>query len=333
MIPSLLFFLLGLLPATTLPATAAPPDDGRDGRQWADAQFSLIWQQGTEADDVVLYRPLIFEVGPDGDLYVLDAGDQSVSQFSPSGERVQVFGKGQGQGPAEFVNPMDLAVDATGKLWVVDAVASRISVFAQDGTLDSTIPLAGQYLRLGIHPDRTWFALMRATPSARGFFEVRTRDDRSPTPAFGPLVEDPIENSMGIDGYMEASDELIVFAPLRGGRLHAFTWEGEPAYAVDAVEPKPYPKVLRTASGGSYPDPNAPYHALDISLRPASNEIQVTAVVNEGDRAKRALDVYALDTGAYRYSLPLPDDAQGAFATDTHLYVLGDVTLKAFSRN
>jgi len=69
-------------------------------------------------------------VGPEGDIYVLDAGYGHVQRFDSSGVYKQTIG-GEGEGPGEFSNPTAVNVDDFGCLWV--ASRDRVGLFDQRG--------------------------------------------------------------------------------------------------------------------------------------------------------------------------------------------------------
>lgn len=75
------------------------------------------------------------ELGPDGNVYVLDQQAAEVRVFELRGEHVRTLG-GTGRGPGEFQRPYSLAFDARGRLWVADG--QRYTVFAADGDVRDT---------------------------------------------------------------------------------------------------------------------------------------------------------------------------------------------------
>ncbi len=69
----------------------------------------------------------------DGRTFVLDALNQEVGVFSPTGERTAVLGR-TGPGPGEFMGPVALAVDdVAGGLYVLDERKQGIDVFDGSG--------------------------------------------------------------------------------------------------------------------------------------------------------------------------------------------------------
>jgi hypothetical protein len=74
-------------------------------------------------------RPFKIEIGPYGELLVADSGNSRIIRFWESGEH-EVLGR-RGEGPGEFVSPVDLCVDIDRKLlWVTDSRLGRVLLFA-----------------------------------------------------------------------------------------------------------------------------------------------------------------------------------------------------------
>jgi len=73
-------------------------------------------------------------VGPDGTLYVLDAGNFRVQAFSPDGRFLYSWG-GVGAGFGQFARPRGIAVDDDGKVYVTDAKFGNFQIFNPKGEL------------------------------------------------------------------------------------------------------------------------------------------------------------------------------------------------------
>jgi YD repeat-containing protein len=67
-----------------------------------------------------------------GNLWVLDAANNRVQKFAPSGEFLAQFG-GPGTGDGQFNNPSALAIDAAGNLWIADQGNHRVQKFNASG--------------------------------------------------------------------------------------------------------------------------------------------------------------------------------------------------------
>ena len=71
--------------------------------------------------------------GPAGEIYVSDGyGNARVVKYDADGQYVLQWGS-RGTGPGEFGLPHNLAVDATGRVYVTDRDNQRVQVFSADG--------------------------------------------------------------------------------------------------------------------------------------------------------------------------------------------------------
>jgi tripartite motif-containing protein 71 len=91
-----------------------------------------IGSGGTPA--AALVRPVAVAVGPSGDVYIADAGDDRIVKLSPDGGRLAGWG-GPGAAPGRFSEPAGIAVDSAGDVFVSDRRNERVQKFSADGRL------------------------------------------------------------------------------------------------------------------------------------------------------------------------------------------------------
>jgi streptogramin lyase len=91
-------------------------------------------------------------VGPDGNVYVVEAGStrSRVSVWTPTGRFVRSFGD-HGSGPGQLDDPKQVAVDGAGFVYVADAGNSRVERFTPDGQFAASI---GQGFSISAQPDQ-----------------------------------------------------------------------------------------------------------------------------------------------------------------------------------
>jgi hypothetical protein len=120
-----------------LGAVAANPADAQSGAGSPPPRLSTVLSIGADAGSgsVEFNDVMGIAVHPNGDFYVLDAGNRTVHRFSRDGRQLGRFGR-EGSGPGEFLFPVAVTVDSVVR--VLDARHARASVFALDGTHKQT---------------------------------------------------------------------------------------------------------------------------------------------------------------------------------------------------
>jgi len=133
----------------------------------ATGKFLTKWGRGfdTKGDPAVsqanpngLYGPrgLAYDKTK-GELYVADTGNRRVLVFDKSGNFLRQFGSA-GSGPAQFNEPVSVAVSPQGKVYVTDSRNKRVQIFDRDGNYQSEIavpnwvdqPLSEPYVALDL---------------------------------------------------------------------------------------------------------------------------------------------------------------------------------------
>lgn len=87
----------------------------------------LTYGDGDRGD--VLYRPGGVLLVEDSLVFIKDYGDLSVRVWDVQGNELGRVGDGAGDGPGEFYNPIDLSVDDSGNVYILDSASNRISKF------------------------------------------------------------------------------------------------------------------------------------------------------------------------------------------------------------
>lgn len=108
------------------------------------------------ARDSKFFGPRGIAIGPDGNVYVTDTGNKRVSIFDPTGKFIRQISSGMSPSkvspnypfsqPGEMNEPIGIAVDGSGNVYVADSKNKRIQKFDPAGNFAAQWPI----------PDNSW---------------------------------------------------------------------------------------------------------------------------------------------------------------------------------
>lgn len=101
---------------------------------------TVIFPPDTQIVSAALFEPSAIECGPDGNVYILDRGNNRVMVYRPNGTLVKEIGVGT-LGTDGLRQPQDLAIADDGRLFIADSDNSRIAIIGHDGKLVGQIPV------------------------------------------------------------------------------------------------------------------------------------------------------------------------------------------------
>jgi len=279
--------------------------------------------------ETFLHDPDYVRPGPDGSVYVFDRGASQVVRFDPqTGQILQRYGSGPGKGPGEFMMVSDIEVDAQGRVFVCDPENGRISLFAAHGPLLATMKprrlpykvalLADQLLAVQpIDPyDDALFALYRLEEQQDQYRLVYLR-------RFGEFLERQAAFGLVLSGELTGVDSFLVYTPDRIGWMAAFRPEGSLKYFRETIIPVPIPKLVQRGSARMV-DRRAPYATYALSADTRHLYLYAGA---HSDRTFYQIDVYDVQTGTYRFTLPFPEWAGQLYVQDSLIYAVQDTVV------
>jgi len=114
-----------------------PPAWGADARPFLEVE--VLGAPGTVPTFSI---PTALALGRDGRRYIVDEGECRVVMVSPAGESTGSFGR-RGEGPGEFLDPIDIEALPDGRLIVSDYGALRLTLFTPDGSFERSLPFDG----------------------------------------------------------------------------------------------------------------------------------------------------------------------------------------------
>ncbi len=107
------------------------------------------------ADPAQFYEKFLttqVDADADGNIYVLDMGNNRVQVFSPTGAYLRTVGQ-EGGGPGEFKLPNKLSVNADGMVAVFDMGQQRLSIFDATGKLARDQVMSGMVEGIALQKD------------------------------------------------------------------------------------------------------------------------------------------------------------------------------------
>lgn len=97
-------------------------------------QLNELWRRGGEDDEEVLFGIISdVAIGPDGNIYLLDAQLSDIKVLSPEGELLRTIGR-EGEGPGEFRGAQQLVFLPDGTIGVAQIFPGKLIGLATDGS-------------------------------------------------------------------------------------------------------------------------------------------------------------------------------------------------------
>lgn len=320
--------VLALEPNAAQPASGEAPQQRQ--RRWINVELDELFStKGTDR----LFAPVKVRFF-DSELYVLDLGDRSGKKFDLLGNQLATYGTGTGQGPGELLNPTDIAVTPTGRIFILDPAQARISIFENDGRYSASFTVDHTALTLTTFGDTGI-----ATVALIGEDLIRLYDtDGMPTSSFGRVHNEQEQMGVARQGVIEwQGDGRLLFAPLYAGRLYKFDVEGRNHHAVNTVITLPWPDVVYDQNGAMSIRPEHRERTATLDLTIAGDTIYAlpsrTIYGEDKSVAGRIVDTYEVSTGRYVYSFVVPDSSATSLAVDgDHVAVASGEAVIAWRR-
>lgn len=278
-------------------------------RRFLDAEWTPVFAIRSGVNDTVFQY--LSDVGMGRDqVYALDLYANRVIAFDTLGHPLWSTGR-QGDGPGEFRGPQTLELAPDGRIWVFDPDAGRLTVLSPNGEPLETILLTGLpatpsditvlapdsiLVAVGRQPEPFWIL--------DGSGHVRTR---LPHPMGLFKETDPFARQMWI-----ASDPASPawaagfimtngFVTFRGSEPAAWGWYPEPIQPPEVVRSRTSEgeRTVSTTRLATAPT----IGALDLVV---TDSTVLVLFSGRSERRFRIIDVYNLDDGAYRGTIPLP---------------------------
>jgi len=200
-------------------------------------------------------------------------------------------------------------------------------VFDTDGSLIRTIRTQSRPYRLLLYGAENMIIMPE---SGEYLFEIyKTSGER--TDAFGRIIENQQANVLALDGWITKSNtDTFIYIPFYAGLILSYTTEKQLRFYVQMIDPKPMPKIIKSATGRTHVDRKASYAALSIST--AGNELFILGEDDSKRDKFMLIDVYNNETGFYLYSIPVPEPCNQVFVTKDYVYTLSMTDLSKWQK-
>ncbi len=218
-------------------------------------EFVRAWG-GLEPEDEsqLFHEPSDIEIGKDGLIYILDAGNSRIQVFDNSGTFIRTIGR-EGKGPAEFTYPVDMAIDYQNNL-VISESMNRIQILDHEGIYKTGFKITETYpANMDITRENNILLYNGGRSKIDSLFLMydyegtNTRNVGKPEDGQSPRLRDLINlNNFCLDN----ADNLCVAYILRP-LLEKYSKAGERIWQASYELPfkTPDPKIKSTARGTS----------------------------------------------------------------------------------
>jgi hypothetical protein len=103
---------------------------------------------GNDSDEnYMFYRPGGIAADSQGNIYIVDGGNNRIQKFRSDGQYLQTIGR-KGQGPGEFESPYDIWLDSEENIYVSEGM--KIQIFNKDGEFTKSVKLVNFLTEFGI---------------------------------------------------------------------------------------------------------------------------------------------------------------------------------------
>lgn len=222
--------------------------------------------------------------------YAYDYYDHRIKAFDTTGALRWTFG-GEGSGPHEFSNPMDLDVADDGSVWIWDARNQRIAAISSGGVPKVAIPVSG-------------IRGKDMTPYGSGAILTLVEEERFAivVDSLGNVVQQipfPLERLEGISPFVRQT--ISSTAPDGSSWAVAFPL-GSHLVLFDGTSLR---CTVRLIEAGDFPVPNQEGPVWAAAIASTDSSVYVLAKGLSRD-ALRMVDEYSSESCRYRRTMRLP---------------------------
>ena len=288
-------------------------------REWREVEVDTVATLGV-ADESLLYQPIGIHGRKEGGSYITDYGDYMIKKFNAVGQLVGTYGKGQGEGPGEFGNPMPVSIDEAGNVVVPDAYRRSVIRFGPAGDLLETSKLDFQPFRMVLTDDGRFYFMLSGFGEEAPMFGITNALDK-PLKTFGTSSL----QRLVLGGELTTTDNDLIYSPLYFGFIARFSDSGGVVYArttMDQVDPPVLEAIeIMGVTGTRFKSRVAAKSFLAYS----NGSLYMDSRPLSAERAEATvIDVYDADDGFYDYSFEVPGSWRAMDIEGNYFFALSD---------
>lgn len=289
-------------------------------RNWIEVSLELL------STNTEFWDSSFLKAGKGDFFYVSDGIDLLIKKIDLAGNVVQIFGKGKGRGPGEFITLNSLYIDENDRIWVGDPSNGRITIFNQDGSWDI---IHNEDIPMRVLPlNNDLYVVEPRFDSQLRFKDLAGQTIRYTKPLL--VDEGPLWAYIFFSEFARDGDNGIIRSFHYTNEFVRYTEEGEIVYFRQPINPPDLSK-LKILPPKRYEENqqvwfNELAHTSYLQVqqtrqvRISNNKIHllISHVQNE-ERFSNFVDVYDWLTGDYLYSYKLPKSVTTFDITENYI--------------
>ena len=289
-----------------------PKSQERQKRVWVSVQWSRIGML-SPTDGVMQPSPVAFFV--QDELMVLDARDLSLKHINELLKITFTY-----KLPSEALlkanyPPTDVTSDGN-SIWICNPNGHVVRINVQSGRY-TVLPVKAY--KLGVTDGH--LVVMQPAGSEK-MFKVIGQDGNTSV-EFGTFYMNQTHTGIALDGRLavDVHGENIYYAPNYNGFMASYDIHGRQRFLMHTIDKEPPPFITSTVTGFQATAQNTKSRIMYLTCY--ENDIWALVSVRK-DRGiwENVLDVYNGESGAYRYSLHMPEPALAIAAKGNTIYAM-----------
>ncbi|MGM0587426.1 MAG: 6-bladed beta-propeller [Bacteroidota bacterium] len=252
-----------------------------------------------------IYRPMLMEVTNANDIYIFDIERKEIAYYKREDSTYlsPIFIGGEGKGPTEFMNPVDMKI-FDDKLYVADAVNKRLVVYSKKGDFLDNYKTGKENIHRIVPLSANSMIVNSSTLPGNYLFKTYNFSDGEDINKFG--VHDNI-SMFYTEGFVERYKKSIVFYPIGLNKFYRFGDNGDIVFARELIKKGSNVQVDKEPKRkkGEVLIQRRPKDFKYINGRFSINGDDIFSLYCNSERGvvSNTIDIYSAENGDYKYSI------------------------------